>query len=47
MNENPKHPETRDIQIPAWLAYAGVPLEDIPDDGQREEVRKHREESPL
>jgi len=32
-------------QTPAWLAYAGIPLDQIPDDGQREEVRRHREES--
>jgi hypothetical protein len=29
-------------QIPAWLAYAGVPLDQIPDDGQRAAVRAHR-----
>lgn len=30
-------------QIPARLAYAGVPLSEIPDDGQRAEVAAARE----
>lgn len=31
-------------QIPAWLAYAGVPIEQVPD-GVRESVASHRAEA--